>query len=171
MSTEARLRAPQDGHRESYEHSDADVRSLLKFGFSLLVILVAVLISMKWMFFYFGQVQQLGPPASPFENARVLPPQPRLQVHPGVDLHTYCEGQLRDLNTYVWVDPRNEVVRIPVDRAVDLILERGLPSRPASGGTSSAAPVQAAGKASVPQVNSLEGPCSYLVKPVAQEEK
>jgi hypothetical protein len=54
---------------------------------------------------------------------------------------------------------------------MDLILERGLPSRPPSDGTSGAAPVQVAGKASVPQANSLEGPCSYLVKPAAQEEK
>ena len=169
MSTEAKLRAPQDGHREGYEHSDADVRSLLKFGLSLFLILVAVLISMKWMFFYFAKSQQLGPPASPFENARVLPPQPRLQVTPRVDLQTYCEAQLQELNTYGWVDPHNEVVRIPVDRAMDLIAQRGLPARQAASGAPGAA--EAAGTVSMPEANDLQGPCGYLVKPPAPEEK
>jgi hypothetical protein len=172
MSTEGNLRPPQAGHPEGYEHSDADVRSLLRYGFTLFVVLVLVLISMRWVFFYFAHVQQLGPPASPFENARVLPPQPRLQVQPGVDLHTYCEGQLQQLDTYGWVDPNNEVVRIPVDRAMDLILERGLPARPAVGAASRGASgsTEYAGMMSAPQANGLEGPCRYLVKPSGQNE-
>jgi len=172
MSTEARLRAPQDGRREGYERSDADVRSLLKFGLSLLLILVAVLISMRWMFFYFAKSQQLGPPASPFESARALPPQPRLQVAPRVDLQAYCEAQLQELDTYGWVDPHNEVVRIPVDRAMDMIVARGLPARPvlseASGATGA---LEATDKARTPQANGLQGPCGYLVKPPAEEEQ
>jgi hypothetical protein len=172
MSMEAKLRAPKDAHRESYERSDADVRSLLKFGLSLFLILIAVLISMRWTFFYFAKSQQLGPPASPFENARVLPPEPRLQVEPRVDLLAYCEGQLRELNTYGWEDRHNEVVRIPVDRAMDLILERGLPartaSRAASGGT---ATLEAAGMVGVEQANGMQGPCGYLVNQPALEEK
>jgi hypothetical protein len=172
MSTEAKLRAPQDGHREGYERSDADVRSLLKFGLSLFLILVAVLISMKWMFFYFAKSQQLGPPASPFENARVLPPAPWLQVAPRVDLQAYCEAQLQELNTYGWVDPHNEVVRIPVDRAMDLIAQLGLPARPAATSASGATEaVEAAGTVSAPQANDWQGPCGYLVKPPAEEEK
>ena len=172
MSTETKLRAPQDGQREGYERSDADVRSLLKFGISLFLILVAVLISMKWMFFYFAKSQQLGPPASPFENARVLPPAPRLQVQPRVDLQAYCKDQLDELNTYGWVDPHNEVVRIPVDRAMDLTAQRGLPARPAASeapGATSAA--EATGTVSVPQVNGWQGLCGHLVNPPAQEEK
>ena len=37
------------------------------------------------------------------------------------------------LNSYGWVDRGNNVVRIPIDRAMKLTLERGLPSRPAAG--------------------------------------
>jgi len=172
MSTETKFRAPNDAHREGYERSDADVRSLLKFGFSLFLILVAVLISMKWMFFHFAKSQQLGPPASPFENARVLPPQPRLQVQPRVELHAYCEDQMQQLNTYGWVDPHNEVVRIPVDRAMDLLLQRGLPARPAGSGSSDAmVAMENAGMVNVPAAHDLRGMCGYLVKPPPQEEK
>jgi uncharacterized iron-regulated membrane protein len=116
-----------------YEHSDATPGGLLKFGIGLFLILVVCFIGMKWMFSYFAQVQALGPSASPFENARVLPPQPRLQVHPKRDLEIYLNSQDKALTSYSWVDKQNGVVRIPIDRAMDLLLERGLPARPASG--------------------------------------
>ena len=45
-------------------------------------------------FGFYGKEQSLGQPASPFENARVLPPRPRLQVEPRADLHAYCVQQL-----------------------------------------------------------------------------
>jgi hypothetical protein len=34
------------------------------------------------------------------------------------------------LNNYGWVDQDAEVVRIPIERAMELLLERGLPTRP-----------------------------------------
>jgi hypothetical protein len=172
MSTETNLRAPKDARRGGYEHSDADVRSLLKFGLTLLVILVAVLISMKWMFLYFAKSQQLGPPASPFENTRVLPPAPWLQVQPRADLHAYCADQLDELNTYGWVDPHNEVVRVPIDRAMDLIAQRGLPARSdASSAPGTTAAAEGAGALTVPQAKDWEGVCGHLVIPPAPEEK
>lgn len=172
MSTETKSRGPNDGHGDGYERSDADVRSLLKFGLTLLVILVAVVISMKWMFSHFAKSQELGPPASPFEDARVLPPQPRLQVQPRVDLQAYCEDQMQQLYTYGWVDPHNEVVRIPVDRAMDLLVQRGLPARGAGSETSSTTEAaEAASTVGVPQASDLRGLCGYLVKPPAAGEK
>jgi len=154
------------GTGERYERRDADVRMLLKFAFWLFVILVAVLISMKWIFFYYSRVQPLGPPASPFEQARVLPPQPRLQVAPRTDLKKYCEAQQQELSNYGWLDAHNGVVRIPVDRAMDLVLERGLPARPAENSPAGAAPA-AAGAATpgAPDVAGLQGPCGYVLEP------
>jgi len=172
MSMETRPGAPQAGHGPGYERTDADVRSLLKFGAALFVILVAVLISMKWMFSYYAKSQPLGPPASPFESARVLPPQPRLQVAPHLDLQAYCAAQLEDLESYGWVDQHNQIVHIPVDRAMDVILQRGLPTRPAAtettGGTAAA---DSTATPSVPAANELQGQCGYLAKPPAAEEK
>lgn len=171
MSMETKFGASQGGQREGYERSDADVRSLLKFGLSLFVILVAVLISMRWMFFYFAKSQQLGPPASPFENARVLPPQPRLQAQPHLDLQAYCDAQLREINSYGWVDPNNQTVRIPVDRAMDLIIQRGLPARPAGSTKPGESGAQdAVAMPIVPGASVSQGPCGYIVKPLAPKE-
>ena len=142
---------------EDYEHRDADTGSLLKFGLGLVIILIVVLFSMKWMFSYFAKSQPLGPPASPFENVRVLPPQPRLQVKPGADLRSYCGDQMQKLDTYGWVDSANGVVRIPIDRAIDVTIERGLPARPASAAQSSARPLSISREAA----SSPNGPCAY----------
>ena len=34
------------------------------------------------------------------------------------------------LNSYGWVDRSKGIVRIPIDRAIDLLAKRGLPARP-----------------------------------------
>jgi hypothetical protein len=122
----------QGGSQEGYERSDAEPRSLVHSGAWLIAILAVVFVSMAWLFNFYGKVQSLGKPASPFENARVLPPAPRLQVEPRVELHAYCEQQDKLLNSYGWVDEHNGVVRIPVDRAMELTLQQGLPARAAT---------------------------------------
>jgi hypothetical protein len=43
------------------------------------------------------------------------------------------------LSTYGWVDRPAGVVRIPIDRAIDITLERGFPVRPQAA-TAAAAP-------------------------------
>lgn len=58
---------------------------------------------------------------------RELPPEPRLQPRPVEDLHALEAEQDAILNSYGWVDRERGVVRIPIDRAMALVAERGLP--------------------------------------------
>jgi hypothetical protein len=156
METKHGHGAPHEG----YEHSDASPRSLFKWALALFIVLVVVFVAMRWLFFFYGKVQSLGRPASPFENARVLPPQPRLQVEPRADLHAYCVQQLTTLNSYGWEDQNNGVVRIPIDRAMELTLRQGLPARAAGdvpAGISNPAPF-------VPKVTDAQGPCGFVTE-------
>src|SRR6202161_4804059 len=123
---------PPNGANEGYEHSDANPSGVLRWALWLIAVLVVVFVSMAWLFGFYGKVQSLGKPASPFEDARVLPPAPRLQVQPRAELHAYCEEQDKLLNSYGWADEHNGVARIPVDRAMELTLQEGLPSRAAA---------------------------------------
>lgn len=135
MSMETKRPADSGAPAEHYERRDANIPALAQFAFWLGVTIFAAVLGMKCVFDYFAKVQKLGPPASPFENARVLPPSPRLQVEPHVELQNYREAQREALSTYGWVDKPNGVVRIPIDRAMDLILQHGLAARSAGGGT------------------------------------
>ena len=54
---------------------------------------------------------------------------PRLQVSPAQDLAAFRAQENAVLGSYGWIDSTNGVVRIPVQRAMDLLLEHGLPVR------------------------------------------
>jgi hypothetical protein len=137
MSTETNRPGSHGPQGQGYEHRDADTRALLQFGFWLAMLLVAILFSMKWTYEFFAKVEPTGPPATPVmsENGRVLPPSPRLQVAARADLQKYRDAQQEELTTYGWTDQHNGVVRIPIERAMDLIIQRGLPARSSGSAT------------------------------------
>ncbi len=126
---------PQPAQKERrYETRDFTSRAMVysAFGFALLT-LVGLLVS--WLAFrHFVRVQKLGPPASPFENTRELPPAPRLQIAPAQALKAYLADEQTKLESYGWVDRQAGIVRIPIDRAMKLSLERGFPVRTSSQG-------------------------------------
>lgn len=152
-----------------YERRDANIRALLQFAFWLAVLLAVTLVGMKWTFDYFKRTEPLGPPASPLvkPDARVLPPSPRLQVQPHLELKDYCDGQQAKVNTYGWVDRESGVVRIPVDRAMGLVLARGLPARAPGEAPAAASVIPAA--PSVLGGDDVQGPCAYLASPPSGE--
>lgn len=158
-------KAPKHGP-EGFEHSDANVGSLYKYGLTLAILIACVMLAMVPTYNFFAKHESLGPPASPFENQRTLPPEPRLQPQPGSDLRSYCEMEQQQLNTYGWVDQHNGVVRVPVDRAMDMVLQKGLPARPVDrAADSSVTPV---GSAMEPGAMGVAGPCGNLAKPASE---
>ena len=54
-----------------------------------------------------------------------LPPAPRLQINPAEDLAEHRAIEYRLLHSYESLDAENGVVRIPITRAMELIVERG----------------------------------------------
>jgi hypothetical protein len=62
-----------------------------------------------------------------------LPPEPRLEEVPGQNMQELLQKQNDLLNSYGWVDRNAGKVHIPIDRAIDLLLQKGLPARPSTG--------------------------------------
>jgi hypothetical protein len=127
-----RTNSPGDQPRRGHETSDANTRNLIIAGVILCCLVIAGLLVSGGVFHYFVGHQGLGPPASPFENVRMLPPEPRLQVSAPKDLKQYKAGQEEILNSYGWVDQGAGIVRIPIERAMDILLQKGLPLRGAA---------------------------------------
>jgi hypothetical protein len=119
---------PGRGH----ETSDASIRNLIIFAAGLCGLVIVGFLVSEGVFHYFVGHQGLGPPASPFENVRMLPPEPRLQVTAPRDLKQYQAAQGEILHSYGWVDQKAGIVRIPINRAMDILLQKGLPVRGAT---------------------------------------
>jgi len=60
-----------------------------------------------------------------------LPPEPRLQVSPTRDFAEYKAAQLSLLNSYGWLDRSKGTVRIPIDLAMQIVAEKGIPPQKA----------------------------------------
>ncbi len=110
-----------------YEKSDAKARPLLVYGAILAAIIIAVALLMAATFKFFAQEQSLGAPPTPFALGRLLPPEPRLQPDPRIDLNRLRKQEEDAISSYGWVNPTDGVIRIPVDRAMDRLIEKGLP--------------------------------------------
>ena len=67
------------------------------------------------------------------------PPPPNLLVNEPTVLDQFRTAEAHALTTYGWVDKTNNVVRLPIDRAKELVLERGLPTRGAAPAAAEAA--------------------------------
>jgi len=60
-------------------------------------------------------------------------PQPREQISPRLDLEALRAREEAELNSYGWVDRKAGVVRIPIERAMELLLQKGLPGNTNAG--------------------------------------
>ncbi|HZT77170.1 MAG TPA: hypothetical protein VFA27_10960 [Vicinamibacterales bacterium] len=115
-----------------HEESDVNVRGLFAFavGLTLVVAFVAFVV---WLLFQFYSVRESRKTTPEFplatEQENRLPPEPRLQTNPRQDLSDLRSQEDQILTSYGWVDRNAGVVRIPIDRAMKLTLERGLPAR------------------------------------------
>ena len=123
--TTGALPTPDQGH----ERGDVSVRPLLIFLGLLAVGCVVALFLMRWLFNVFdASARARDLPGHPLAEEQV-PAAPRLQADPPSELEAYLLQQEELQSTYGWLDPEAGVVRVPIDRAIDLVLERGLPVR------------------------------------------
>jgi hypothetical protein len=66
-------------------------------------------------------------PLSKLETTIQSFPEPRLQVFPHEDLLQLQEREHKVLESYAWVDREHRIARMPIDQAVGIALQNGLP--------------------------------------------
>jgi len=119
---------PGQGHEER----DFSIRLVVAFALALAVFGVASHYLIQALFSkYRAREGRRDAPAPPLRASRVEPPPPRLQADPVLDLGALRAREERELSTYGWVDRERGTVRVPIDRAMKRLVERGLPARPA----------------------------------------
>lgn len=133
--------------RPGHETKDASIRAVVGFGIALALLTVAVLLAM-WGVFRIFEVQankrdRRVPPMIAANLSRT-PTGPRLEPDPLAPRRAARVREDAILGSYGWVDPNAGIARIPIDRAMDMLIRTGLPpSKPMSPGMT---PVPADGR-------------------------
>lgn len=123
-----------------YEKSDLAPKPIIAFGVILAVVTILALAATYGMVRLLGwwEAPRLETPASPLA-VRSVPAEPRLQVEAPKELRSLQAAEQTVLTGYAWVNKEAGIARIPIERAMQLVLERGLP---APQGTPAAAPAK-----------------------------
>ena len=121
---------------DGYEHSDISPAVVLVGAAGLGVILAVVLVVITSFETAVTGIQpSLSRPTDLIEGLQAAPaptpPQPRLEAESGQDYATYLAAEQRKLTSYHWVDRQAGIAAIPVERAIDLLAQQGLPTRTA----------------------------------------
>lgn len=115
----------------AHEQSDISVRGVIWFVVTLAVIGAVIHVAIWGLFVMFDRVEVSNDPfVSPLAvPAGTAPPEPRLQTTPWVDLKQFRAQEDELLASYGWIDQKNGVARLPIEKAKALLLQRGLPTR------------------------------------------
>jgi hypothetical protein len=138
----------------AHDDREIDYRAIGRFGV-ILAIATGVVMAGMWSLtkmFTRDAVAGAPEPAPMATDLPSSPPDPKLQPEPRAGLHALREAERADLEGYGWVDQNKRIVRIPIARAIDILAERGLPTRQM--GPPMSSPV------AVPNDGSLEPPKS-----------
>jgi hypothetical protein len=155
-------------HETEFEHEDLGTRGIFAFMIGLVVSGVVIYFIIVGMYSFLDKYERSQmTTASPLVTSSGA--MERVMTQDDVDklfkengapmLETNERGQFRDflmdqegqLNSYGWVDEKAGVAHIPIERAMELTVQRGLPVYPQSGvdanaTASKAAVVKSAGK-------------------------
>ena len=122
----------EDNPEVVHEESDVNTHAILGFGLALAVLALVVQVFLWWLQGVFAtqttrRQTVLYPMASGQQDQ--LPPEPRLQANPQQDLRDQYARQQALLSGYSWVNKEGGVARIPIEDAMRIIVQRGLPTR------------------------------------------
>ena len=109
-------------------------RNVLLIGAGLTVLMVAALVLVALLLPAVEEERIEGEEVlHPMSGARTAPAEPLLQSNPYRELAVHAAEVDRRLATYGWIEKPSGVIHVPVERAIELLVERGLPVRRGDG--------------------------------------
>ena len=118
----------------SYEHTDAAIAPVAKFLFWLFIAAIITHFGLAGVYKLMidegvkSEASERRYPLAATEEQRV-PPVPRLQQFPRNELYTFRNEERDRLQTYGWESKAAGTVHIPIEEAMKLMVERGLPAQ------------------------------------------
>jgi hypothetical protein len=118
----------------AYERKDVNAWAIFWIGGVMIVAAVVIHTAVWWLFDAFDrrEAQKGRPPATLVQTQRTAPPEPRLQTDAPAELNGLRAAEHNELESYGWIDQQKGIVRIPIEQAMTLLVERGLPKTTAN---------------------------------------
>jgi hypothetical protein len=123
---DANTNLPHEPRRIGHETSDVNIWAVGKFGAALVIVTILSIGLLIGVFQFFLSRETTS---SQVMNPLKVFPSPQLLQNEPKNLEQYRATEDQVLNGYGWVDPKNGLVRIPVDLAIDVLARKGLPVR------------------------------------------
>ena len=117
-----------------HETTDVNIWAIGKFGIALVVITLLSVFLLIGVFQFFQTREDRQ--AKAVDPVKIFPKPQLLQDEPN-NLVQFRAVENKAIDGYGWVDQSKGVVRIPVDRAMELLVQRGIPTRQQPGTTAS----------------------------------
>ena len=116
-----------DGRVEELKHQGTDVQfpPIIKAA-AIFIVVAAFIHAGVWLLYRHLREQDRARDVSRtlVETKPPVPPEPRLQIDPAMDFQEYLRQQHEILNSYAWTARAEGKVRIPIERAMELVVER-----------------------------------------------
>lgn len=110
-----------------HEDKDIELRFIWISVGTLLVTAIVLHVGLWWMYDYLrGKEAGENVRRSSVESHSPIPPDPKIQLNPQKDWLEFKKAELELLNTYGWASREDNRARIPIDLAMELLVERGL---------------------------------------------
>jgi len=117
-------------HPPGHEMRDARIAPIVLTGAGLALTVAIVGLIVYGVFQYLETHPATSARVNPMSaEESQIPPAPRIEEHPAIEIQQLHVQENSILSTYGWTDKKAGVVRIPIDRAMELQLERGFPTR------------------------------------------
>jgi len=127
-------------HRPGHEPTDISLRPILRFLGALIAtaVVVQLLLYVQLDVYTEGEMPAAGKvdPLPPLKDQPTA--EPRLQEASTIDLAVLRRRERAELESSAWVDKKARTVRIPIDEAMRVIAEGGLPARKSQEGADAA---------------------------------
>jgi len=134
MENSAHPQSDRPAPRGGLEPADVSFKGVVFFLIGMAVAAILIHVVLAFMFSKLeGHAKQIDQRAM---QQRVLPtvaasrtylPVPREQISPRLDLQALRAQEEAELSSYGWIDRKAGVVRIPIQRALELVSQRGMP--------------------------------------------
>src|SRR5438045_8883332 len=119
------MKDPDKLERLSHQGADVNVSAIRWIVLAFVVILALIHAGVWWLFRYVRIEDERRDVRRTFvETQAPVPPEPRLQVNPQEDLQEYLRMQKQTLSEYAWISRPDGRIRIPIERAMELVREQ-----------------------------------------------